>query len=227
MMSQPWVSSFASHVPRGGVAREESPTSNAPGTTRDVGDTDTGLQRPRLGVACRLQSTASMSVKSLLPILGVGSAFAILGLAASRRRSSGSLPASPPVAPGDERRQSSGVHPRVMLDENDAASAAPLTSEFWDAAPESYSLAEESIRTAPGTFEAYDAVDTEDLSAEWLTRATEAPSLNEQTGGDADDPAEIAADSLSMISDASRHAAVYAYEDEDGDDSGDDELSRR
>ena len=168
-----------------------------------------------------------MSVKSMLPILGVGSAFAILGLAASRRRSNGqsSLPASPPSTRSGERSLTSGVHPRVVLDEVDAAPAAPLTSEFWDAAPESYSLAEESIRAVPGTFEAYDAIDTEDLSAEWLTRATEAPYRDDPSGMDTDDPAEIAADSLSMISDASRHAAVYAYEDED--ESSEEEPSRR
>ena len=166
-----------------------------------------------------------MSVKTMLPILGVGSAFAILGLAASRRRSSGSLLASAPSARSSERSLSSGVHPRVVLDE-EASPAAPLTSEFWDAAPESYSLSDESVRTAPGTFEAYDAIDTEDLSAEWLSRATEAPPGDDWTGADADDPAEIPADSLSMISDASRHAAAYGYEDDD-EDSSEDAPSRR
>jgi hypothetical protein len=119
-----------------------------------------------------------------------------------------------------------------MLDEDDSSiPAAPLTSEFWDAAPESYSIAEEPMRAiAPGTFEAYDAIDTEDLSSEWLSRATEAPFGD---GGDADDPAEIPADSLSMISDASRHAAAHDYEgddedeDEDEDESIQDDLSRR
>lgn len=165
-----------------------------------------------------------MSVKTMLPILGVGSAVALLGLAASRRRSHGSLPASPP-SERSERSLSSGVHPRVVLDEDASAPAAPLTSEFWDAAPESYSLADESVRTAPGTFEAYDAIDTEDLSAEWLSRATEARSGDDGTAADADDPAEIPADSLSMISDASRHAAAYPYEDDE--ESGEDAPSRR
>jgi hypothetical protein len=166
-----------------------------------------------------------MSVKTMLPLLGVGSAFAILGLAAARRRSNNSVRAAAPSAGADERSLSSGVHPRVMLDDDadDANPAAPLTSEFWDAAPESYSLAEESMRASPGTFEAYDAIDTEDLSAEWLSRATEAP-LVEDWSGDADDPAEIPADSLSMISDASRHAAAFEY---DGDEERDEDLAER
>jgi hypothetical protein len=166
-----------------------------------------------------------MSVKTMLPLLGVGSAFAILGIAAARRRSNNSVPAADPSARADERSLSSGVHPRVMLDDDAEVSnpAAPLTSEFWDAAPESYSLAEESMRAAPGTFEAYDAIDTEDLSAEWLSRATEAPLIDEWSG-EADDPAEIPADSLSMISDASRHAAAFEY---DGDDDRDEDLAER
>jgi hypothetical protein len=112
-----------------------------------------------------------------------------------------------------------------MLDDADVSAAAPpLTSEFWDAAPESYSLAEDSMRPAPGTFEAYDAVDTEDLSAEWLSRATEAPPVDGWNASDADDPAEIPADSLSMISDASRHAAGFEY---DAVDDEDDDLAER
>lgn len=104
----------------------------------------------------------------------------------------------------------SGVHPRVSLNEADgaalAALAPELTSDFWDAAPESSALPD-SYGRPPAELEPYDALDPEDLSAEWLTRATEAPAAGGSGAFDIDDPAEIAADSLSMISDASRHAA--------------------
>jgi hypothetical protein len=61
--------------------------------------------------------------------------------------------------------------------------------------------------------EGYDSVDTDDLRAEWLTRATEAPTFH--SFGDVDDPAEIAADSMSMISEASRNAAAFGEQDLD------------
>jgi hypothetical protein len=162
-----------------------------------------------------------MSVKTLLPIVGLGSAFAIIGLAAARRKSNERVARQATR----EGRPSSGVHPRVVFepdardadrndDERDAAFAQLAqvpSSEFWDAAPDSYSLAEHPSRPG-GAYEAYDAVDTEDLTAEWLTRATEAPALADASV-DADDPAEIPADSLSMISDASRRAAAFEPDD--------------
>jgi hypothetical protein len=158
-------------------------------------------------VAWRLQHIDSMSVKTMLPLLGVGSAFAILGLCAARRPARAALDAR--LQPRDPRMQS-GVHPRVSLDEADgselAAFAPELTGDFWDASPDSDSLPE-SYGRPPGELEAYDAVDPEDLSAEWLTRATEAPAGGGRGGFEVDDPAEIAADSISMISDASRRAA--------------------
>jgi hypothetical protein len=158
-------------------------------------------------VAWRLQHIDSMSVKTMLPLIGVGSAFAILGLCAARRPAKVALDAR--LEPHQPRMQS-GVHPRVSLDEADGselgAFAPELTGDFWDASPDSDSLPE-SYGRPPGELEAYDALDPEDLSAEWLTRATEAPA-----GGrgafEVDDPAEIPADSISMISDASRHAAA-------------------
>jgi hypothetical protein len=141
----------------------------------------------------------------MLPLIGVGSAIAIFGLCAARR------PARPSLDAGRERRMSSGVHPRVNLNaeaEAELAAVAPeLTSDFWDASPDSYALPESHGRP-PGDIEAYDALDPEDLSAEWLTRATEAPAGADYAALDLDDPAEIPADSMSMISDASRHAAA-------------------
>src|SRR5262245_15788606 len=115
-----------------------------------------------------------MSVKTMLPILGVGSAVALLGLAAARRQAN--RPHADGLTPHD--RSASGVHPRANLDDDaevDLEALAPaLTSDFWDASPESYSLVETHSRPA-SELETYDALDTEDLTTEWLTRATEAP----------------------------------------------------
>lgn len=158
-------------------------------------------------MAWRLQHIHSMSVKTMLPLLGVGSALAILGLCAARRPAKAAFDAR--LEPREHRMQS-GVHPRVSLDEADGseltAFAPELTGDFWDASPDSDSMPE-SYGRPPGELEAYDALDPEDLSAEWLTRATEAPAGGGR-GLEVDDPAEIPADSISMISDASRHAAA-------------------
>ena len=168
-------------------------------------------------VACRLQHHAGMSVKTILPILGVGSAFAILGLAAARRQAH-HLHADGASSPDRHR---SGVHPHVALDDIDDAEleamAPALTSDFWDAAPDSYSLLETHSRPANEHDDSYDALDTEDLTAEWLTRATEAPAGFDQALLDADDPAEIPADSIAMtmVSEASRHAAAHDPEELD------------
>lgn len=157
-----------------------------------------------------------MSVKSLLPILGVGSAVALLGLAAARRQRNHN--GNPLGTRG--RRLESGVHPRVALDDVDGEEPVALGSEFWDAAPESYSFMEQApesfspmhtpARAGSPAEETYDAIDTEDLTGAWLARATEAPA-----GGDdeIDDPAEIPVDSMSMISDASRRAAGYQIDE--------------
>jgi hypothetical protein len=170
-------------------------------------------------MAWRLQHIDSMSVKTMLPLLGVGSAFAILGLCAARRPAKAALDA--PLEPREHRMQS-GVHPRVSLDEADgselAAFAPELTGDFWDASTDS-DLLPDSYGRPPGELEAYDALDPEDLSAEWLTRATEAPAGSGHGTFEVDDPAEIPADSISMISDASRHAAGFELDAvDDADD---------
>jgi hypothetical protein len=166
-----------------------------------------------------------MSVKTMLPFIGVGSAFAILGLAASRRSSGSSERASKLPA----RNLQSGVHPRIdpgFLDRGAELEGVPvpLTSEFWDAAPESYAVDSQTFQDDPVRHgvspESFDA-DRDGLTAEWLARATQAPAGEDPDGDDYDDPAEIAADSLSMISDASRHAA--AFELDDSDDSTDED----
>jgi hypothetical protein len=158
-----------------------------------------------------------MSVKTMLPILGVGSAVALLGLAAARRQAKHTRESSLPAL---EPRMQSGVHPSIALGEGDELEGSPaLTSDFWDASPESYSLVDSQGRP-PSEVEAYDSLDPEDLSSEWLARATEAPPDTEFGASDLNDPAEIPADSISMISDASRHAAALdlAELDEDSDD---------
>ncbi|HTV18447.1 MAG TPA: hypothetical protein VMG12_07245 [Polyangiaceae bacterium] len=107
------------------------------------------------------------------------------------------------------------MHPRVALDDAALAALTPeLTNDFWDAPPESYSLADLPSRPS-SELETYDALDTEDLTAEWLTRATEAPLAARDGAFDLDDPAEIPADSMSMISEASRHAAALDPEELD------------
>jgi hypothetical protein len=173
-----------------------------------------------------------MSSRKMLPILGVGSAFALLGLAAAHRRSRRS---APPLAGG---ARPSGFHRRVDRGATpDEASFEPVTlSQFWDAAPESGSMQEESRLEEPLTLtlkpslpgESYDALDTEDLTAEWLARATQAPLFDDLgVGIDTDDPAEIAADSMSMISDASRKAAAFDGSGSDDDEDADGAASTR
>ena len=182
----------------------------------------------RGGRGVTLADPAPMAVKKMLPIIGVGSAAALIGLVASRRF------ASPRTAsPGlGSRQRPSGirVRPQGELPPSDELPAAPqeLPPEFWDAAPESASREEEmapsafahepyesSDRMAPSAFarEPYESSDRDDLTAEWLARATQAPGLDDTPGEDPDDPAEIPADSLSMISDASRYAAAQPDDD--------------
>lgn len=90
-----------------------------------------------------------------------------------------------------------------------------LPREFWDAAPESELYADD---TAPGSLAPEREAryrDGDGFTADWLARATQAPALDDEAREDADDPAEIAADSLSMISDASRYAAAPPGDDDD------------
>jgi hypothetical protein len=168
--------------------------------------------RPERGVS--LATRSDMSVKKMLPVLGVGSAVALLGLAAVRRQRIHN-----DALGTRERRMASGVHPRVVLDDVDGEAPVSLESELWRAAPESDSLMERApdsfspmtpTRAGAPAEETYDALDTEDLTVEWLARATEAPASRDD---DVDDPAEIPVDSISMISDASRRAAGYEIDE--------------
>jgi len=152
-----------------------------------------------------------MSVKNMLPIIGVGSAAALIGLVASRRA------ASRADASSTSKQRPSGI---VARRSGHAASShalpelpdAPhgLPSGFWDAAPESTGDVAES-RPPRYVLERDESSDRDDLSADWLARATQAPLAADD---ESDDPAEIAADSLSMISDASRRAAAQAEDDD-------------
>lgn len=154
-----------------------------------------------------------MSVNKMLPIIGVGSAAALIGLVASRRA------AAQGAASSTSKRRPSGI---VVRGGGDAeASATPselpatpqgLPQGFWDAAPES-TLDDPLSQPARHMRERGDASDRDGLSADWLARATEAPFV-ESMDDDVDDPAEIPADSLSMISDASRYAAAQPDDDD-------------
>jgi hypothetical protein len=82
-----------------------------------------------------------------------------------------------------------------------------LPLAFWDAAAELDT--EDDLPRATHALgvadEPYDSIDIEDASATWLARATQSPTR--PSSDDLDDPAEIAADSMSMVSEASRSAA--------------------
>ena len=160
-----------------------------------------------------------MSVKNMLPIIGVGSAAALIGLVASRRSASNG------AANSTSRQRPSGITVRHggssdALEELPAPNGLP--QGFWDAAPESTPYVDDRAPYADESVssrlvrEREESSDRDDLTAEWLARATQASSsLDDAAEGDADDPAEIPADSLSMISDASRYAAIPADEDDD------------
>ena len=159
-----------------------------------------------------------MSVKNMLPIIGVGSAAALIGLVASRRSASNG------AANSTSRQRPSGITVR-RGGSSDAPEELPapngLPQGFWDAAPESTPYVDERAPYADESVssrlvrEREESSDRDDLTAEWLARATQASSLDDAAESDADDPAEIPADSLSMISDASRYAAIPTDEDDD------------
>lgn len=144
-----------------------------------------------------------MSVKHVLPVLGVGSAAVLFGLLSSRRSPRALTRTG---APPPRERPSDDAVPAASRESE--LSAAPLTlpGGFWDAGPDSALLGDEEPLTRDGE-EPRPQLDGDELTADWLARATEAPPLGEDI--DQDDPAEIPADSLSMISDASRYAAAF------------------
>lgn len=127
-----------------------------------------------------------------------------------------------PADPGLRQNASEAAAPDLTGD-----LVLPIT--FWDAPPPSVDLDEdEPPASLPplGYDAAYDSIHVEDLGAHWIARATDTPELDSfEDADELDDPAEIAADSMSMVSEASRAAAsldlAEAAEafDDDGEDS--------
>lgn len=146
-----------------------------------------------------------MSKKTTLISLSAAGAatLALVGIAALRRsRSARSRPFLPatrgrrPVVPRPRRTDLVELQPHHVV----------LPLAFWDAAAELDT--EDDLPRAEhalGADEGYDSMDLEDASATWLARATQSGSGHAST--ELDDPAEIAADSMSMVSEASRLAA--------------------
>lgn len=147
--------------------------------------------------------------------LALGGLLTVIALASNRRAARRDFTRAAPrlgplVAPPkpNEPPQSVVAPPDLVL---------PLA--FWDAAAElepedELPLASHALGLSD---EPYDSIALEDASATWLARATQAP----RTSGSAiDDPAEIAADSMSMVSEASRNAATHpSLRDESGPES--------
>jgi antitoxin component of MazEF toxin-antitoxin module len=94
--------------------------------------------------------------------------------------------------------------------------ASVLPVAFWDAATERLEEEEPPPPTPRINYHPheYDSIEPEDLSVEWLTRATEASQAYET---DEDDEVEIEVGSSSMVSEASRAAARSAEALEGGD----------
>jgi len=111
------------------------------------------------------------------------------------------LPATPhgrrPAVPRPQRTELVEVLPHHVV----------LPLAFWDAAAELDT--EDDLPRAAHALgaadEEYESMALENASATWLARATH--SGMGQSATELDDPAEIAADSMSMVSEASRLAA--------------------
>ncbi len=172
-----------------------------------------------------------MSVKVIvLPILAAGVAVAVFSFVLGRRESPNPRPAldrtkteekrvwrhtTPRRGPSTfEPQQKGGLRETVL----------PLA--FWDAALELQADDETDRTLLPAdSREAFDTdqlLDNDDLGAQWVARATQSDDM--QSLDDVNDPAEIAADSGSMISEASRWAAS-ADREEVEEDSGPDAQS--
>jgi hypothetical protein len=140
---------------------------------------------------------------TVISVVAAAGTAALLGAAAVRRvRSAKRRAISRQTASGRKR------FPRPLRPElAELPRHVVLPLAFWDAAAE---LDSEDDLPPPahalGTIDdAYDSFDLEDASATWLARATQSSDPNATS--DVDDPAEIAADSMSMVSEASRLAA--------------------
>jgi hypothetical protein len=141
------------------------------------------------------------SLKHLtIPLLATGAAIAVFGLVAGRREArAGRARSGGKLATNKGATLARAVDARVK-----AAESRPrrpvLPVAFWDVAEL------DGDEQRPASSASYPMMDSEDSSgARWLARATQSPDGDEFD--DLDDPAEVAADSMSMISEASRAAA--------------------
>jgi hypothetical protein len=141
------------------------------------------------------------SLKPLtIPLLAAGAAIAVFSLVVAGRREA---PAARVTYGGKLDAKNKATLSRAVEMQGKAAESRPrrpvLPIAFWD-------IAELDVdEQRPASSESY-AVDNDDSSgARWLARATQSPDGDEFD--DLDDPAEVAADSMSMISEASRAAA--------------------
>jgi hypothetical protein len=152
-----------------------------------------------------------MSVKVIaLPILAAGVVVAVFSLVLGRRESPHQRPSVERMKTEDKpvgRQVAAKFRSRPQQDDVPREVVLPLA--FWDAALELEAEDDTERTTLPAdSREAFDTdqlLDTDELGAQWLSRATrsdDAPGLD-----DTNDPAEIPADSGSMISEASRSAA--------------------
>ena len=183
-------------------------------------------------MARRLHNYFRMSPKVIaIPIVAAGVALAMFKLVSLKR--------APTPAPSHASRPRAGA-PLEATDTDDArltstagvlsqgpASTSVLPIAFWDAAGDQ--LEDDEAPVTPRmklTRDTYDAIAPEDLGVEWLSRATEAFDVRD---GAEDDPAELAVDSRSMISEATRFAAASPSDAPDSellDEPGPDSLLR-
>lgn len=140
-----------------------------------------------------------MSIKTILiSAFAASAAVAVVGLVSGRRDvlSREPSPRGRPLA-ATKRTRLAELPPRHMV----------LPIAFWDAAADEESedeLPRDGSHALGSPEEPYDSIAPEDASVTWLARATQTHAAGTE---EIDDPAEIAADSMSMISEASRSAA--------------------
>jgi hypothetical protein len=153
-----------------------------------------------------------MSLKVIaIPIVAAGVALAMFKLV-SLRRAPAHAPRPRVSAPQQARDTADGhVASTAGVPSEGPGSTTVLPIAFWDAATEQLQDDEATAtsRTEKRSRDTYDSIAPEDLGVEWLSRATEAFDMRD---GAEDDPAEVAADSLSMIGEATRFAAASPSE---------------
>ena len=146
------------------------------------------------------------SLKHLtIPLLATGAAIAVFGLVAGRRQARagrstyGGKRGARNLDARNRAPLARAVDGRVKAVESRPRRPV-LPVAFWDVAEL------DGDEQRPASSANYPMMDSEDSSgARWLARATQSPDGEEFD--DLDDPAEVAADSMSMISEASRAAA--------------------